>query len=457
MNSTRTGLAHADRNIHHDRDGSSVRDRIVHHDARPLASAALRVGDDQAEHALQRHQLEHARVRDRRLGKHGLDHGLQPWSSGRHMDRVHGFLSQSDPNDSAGFHPNSSSTRLVEDRPRDGRSSRPTEAEERRVRALRAAGKSFRRIEQEVGIGRRVIARIIRGEPTQAIGSHAKVTTPRIEARIISAYNKLRSTGVVASHFGVCAETARKVLKKNGIARRASDDMLRWPVHDGAFSEPLTEEAAYWIGFIGADGTIIRKPKLKQTAIQIGLASRDRAHLERFLAFVSPGRRVHDTTRATNGVRHSLSLATVPSDQLVLACARYGIVHGKTYSMPNFRPPLEQETAFWRGWFDGDGGICIYRGSDGLIRAVAHLIALPIVMECFRKWATRTTGRSAPNASVTKNAPQMRSIHFDGTHRPIEILRALYCDAAIYLPRKHTKWQQAETVLAERLTRRIRS
>jgi hypothetical protein len=322
-------------------------------------------------------------------------------------------------------------------KPIDGRTRRPALDEEKHVRRIYRRSKSFRETERLTGVGRRVIARIVRGVASRPMGDHAIATTPQLDRQIIARYDELRSSRLVAGEFDLCAHTVRKIVKR-GTGRRLRPGGLKFAVHDAVFDEPLTEEAAYWIGFIGADGVIIRKPGHRQAAIQIGLASKDRAHLERFLAFVSPGRRVHDTSRMTDGKRHGLSLACVPSDRLVAACARYGIVHGKTYSMPDFKPPDTQQAAFWRGWVDGDG--CVSIDKRGYLRT--NLTGLPVVVNAYAAWAHAACGVELRVRPIG-HCPWLRVGWLAG-HHALPLLRVLYDGAALYLPRKYAKWQDAE-------------
>lgn len=124
-------------------------------------------------------------------------------------------------------------------------------------------------------------------------------------------------------------------------------------------ADPVGPEAAYWAGFILADG-YVREKKWATFAVQ--LQEGDRDHLERMATYVCP----------TAGVRHAANRPSVgfsccgqDTGRLIVALRRFGVVPGKSKGHP---VPVLRESEiphFIRGFFDGDGHVGIHGANHG--------------------------------------------------------------------------------------------
>ena len=124
------------------------------------------------------------------------------------------------------------------------------------------------------------------------------------------------------------------------------------------FEKIDTEEKAYWLGFLYADGYVSLNPKIRNAEIGIEIASKDIQHLRKFNKSLHGNVEVHE--RCKTGV-------ITPTDNIVsfrLYCKKMaidliklGCVQNKT-SVIRF-PDISSELnwAFVRGYFDGDGSI----------------------------------------------------------------------------------------------------
>ena len=111
---------------------------------------------------------------------------------------------------------------------------------------------------------------------------------------------------------------------------------------------PVSDEAAYWAGFLLADGWVRRKCP----TIHLNLAVKDVAHIEAFRDFIMPTGEV----KSTHGGRCAV-LRVYGVVRLLPLLERFGIVERKSHGHP--MPDLD-EAEFWpfvRGFFDGDGHI----------------------------------------------------------------------------------------------------
>jgi len=202
---------------------------------------------------------------------------------------------------------------------------------------------------------------------------------------------------------------------------------FKYDVDHSFFNAIDTEEKAYWLGFIAADGYIVRK----RPALEVTLKRADEEHLyelKRVLKTDAPIRRgaVHDYPTAR---------LTVTSPQIVSNLARYGIVPGKslTYEFPE-KLPRHYIWAFLRGYFDGDGSIFLRRthnriwslkGTQGFLTFVMDYFSeeLGIKPSQFRQVGKKTYG-----------------LYYSG-RSPLKLLYdAFYSSGGYALARKHSKW-----------------
>lgn len=124
-----------------------------------------------------------------------------------------------------------------------------------------------------------------------------------------------------------------------------------------AFQLINNQNTAYWLGFLAADGSCSRGRKNR---LEIGLARRDRDHLEKFLRFLDlPESMIVDYNSlcSNNGKYYPSSKIDIYNNILLDDLERYNIVPSKSYINIDFLEaiPEEYKWAFIFGYFDGDG------------------------------------------------------------------------------------------------------
>lgn len=109
-----------------------------------------------------------------------------------------------------------------------------------------------------------------------------------------------------------------------------------------------TEEKAYWLGFLYADGSI----GSKEDKIELGLAEKDLKHIEKFRDFMNIKNKIsHRET--TKSYRMSFRSSKCKQDLIDKGCVpkKSLILKYPTYE----QVPKELTRHFIRGYFDGDG------------------------------------------------------------------------------------------------------
>src|SRR5262245_32148891 len=163
-----------------------------------------------------------------------------------------------------------------------------------------------------------------------------------------------------ASKFGLSLATCHHALIRQGISRRPLSTARRIYSLDETYFEAIdTEEKAYWLGFIAADGKVSDgESRHQDTAIT--LARTDREHLVHLARCLKTNRPVTDIDapplRPGKPVRPHSRL-TITSAKVLTDLASHGIEPRKSLTARPWSGPPALVASYWRGAFDGDGSI----------------------------------------------------------------------------------------------------
>ena len=180
----------------------------------------------------------------------------------------------------------------------------------------------------------------------------------------------------ICKKHNISREYASKILKEQGISLRkkiSSDDTL--------FEKIDTEEKAYWLGFLYADGNVYYNEKRVSYRIELGLAEKDLNHLEKFKKFLN----------CTNEIKYRQNIKAyrimIGSKKMCNDLIKLGCVPNKSLILTfptEDQVPLELQRHFIRGYFDGDGCITYRKsGSSPGINMLGNLEFLLKINEFF--------------------------------------------------------------------------
>lgn len=120
------------------------------------------------------------------------------------------------------------------------------------------------------------------------------------------------------------------------------------------FNQINSNNVAYWIGFIAADGTI----NIKKHKLGFGLSIKDKDQLEKFKETIDCKNVITERdTLCTNGKRYRSCYLNIYSKQIVYDLLQYGIEERKSFKDIDFLSfiPEKYKFSFICGFFDGDG------------------------------------------------------------------------------------------------------
>lgn len=153
---------------------------------------------------------------------------------------------------------------------------------------------------------------------------------------------------------------------KDGVSKRVRSLNLeikntfnKYEYNINYFSKIDTEEKAYWVGFIAADGCLLERGRLK-----IGLQASDSSHLTKFNNALDSNKEVKITTSKKDGKSYPSALLVFDSVNLVEDLKKINIFPMKTYDMKLPKISEELMPHYLRGLFDGDGSFYVGNRKD---------------------------------------------------------------------------------------------
>lgn len=245
--------------------------------------------------------------------------------------------------------------------------------------------------------------------------------------------NDKATIGSTAKKFNVGDKLLSTALTELGLRKKPIPNN-NFTLKHNFFDAVDTEEKAYFVGFIFADGCVsVRNNKI--SAITIALNARDRDIIDKFSNAINNTNIV--SIRESNN-RKIVSLS-ITSEQMANSLCMLGVMPQKTYKAKSLpQVPEEFIIPMLRGFFDGDGGIH-YSKDKKRIQISATAYSEEIVKE-FQQKIDCLIQKDKSN-KITGVENKYNAI-WNGRTQSIKILHLLYDDAEVYLNRKYDLAQQ---------------
>lgn len=215
-----------------------------------------------------------------------------------------------------------------------------------------------------------------------------------------------------------------------------------------------TEEKAYWLGFLYADGNVINYGKYE---MKLSLAYKDLSHIEKFAnAMIKNGNGkdlVHPYQARIKGKEYPSAKIVINNKEIVEQLINLGCKPNKSLSLTfptDQQVPKKLVRHFIRGYFDGDGSISTPRYAQSIEkkcagqlrengRTISFLGTYSFLTSVINIFQNICTDFGTVNLNQKKNnqAWQFSKTKYD-TNK--EIYEYLYKDATIYLERKYKRF-----------------
>lgn len=223
-----------------------------------------------------------------------------------------------------------------------------------------------------------------------------------VKDEIISLYQQGKQKKEISKLLNVSDYSITKFFKDNCVYR----------FNENCFESIDSEEKAYWLGFLWADGNI------SEYAIFLELQDSDRHHLEKFRKFLQNEYQNFDITKG-NCIRLRANSKKVIEDLKYLG---FGLKDNRV-SIPTIKPDLIRH--FIRGYFDGDGHIRI---KNNLFEGV-DISGRSEFIDNLNKYL---------NFKRCENHSSNSKRIYSNKEGGLEFFNFVYKDATIYLERKYS-------------------
>lgn len=247
---------------------------------------------------------------------------------------------------------------------------------------------------------------------------------------IIERYKNGESATSLTKEFNAPLAAMYRFLRKNNVKiRDYSESQQKLKCNREYFDKIDSEDKAYWLGFIAADGGV------HKNSLIIGLAARDINHVKKFKAHIQSEHKIREYI---NSDKPRCQIA-ITSKYIVKSLSGRGIKERKSLTIEEVVVPYEYLRHFFRGYFDGDGTICHFKKDSTKWRF--SVLGTEIFLEWMRQWLMSQL--LLPISGVQK--PFDRKIHVlqcANQETVRKIFHLLYKDSTIYLDRKYEKYIQ---------------
>ena len=183
-----------------------------------------------------------------------------------------------------------------------------------------------------------------------------------IEKEILKNYiNKELSYKEIAKIFNVNEKTIKINAKKYGLTSKIGSQGARKHKFNERYFENIdSEEKAYWLGFIAADGCVYKNKQSYR--LQINLKGSDIDHLKKFQKAICSDYKI--TEKKVGKAQSNTCQLKINSTKMCNDLIKNNIIERKSII---FEPPILNKNLmnhFIRGYFDGDGWITSYKRKD---------------------------------------------------------------------------------------------
>ena len=194
-------------------------------------------------------------------------------------------------------------------------------------------------------------------------------------------------------------------------------------IRHGALLEK-TDEAAYWLGFLMADGSVATS----SNEIKLKLGIKDFEHIKKFGAYLGlPAARCRAYEKE--------ALVAFSDKHVKNVLVGYGISPQKTFTAEVKSPHLINNRFFWAGFIDGDGSLGQYSPNENQIRFSISAVSGSLkIINQIKDFIFAETKISLKISTVQKENPNY--VFNLGGKKAVRAMQLLYADNQYALPRK---------------------
>ena len=263
------------------------------------------------------------------------------------------------------------------------------------------------------------------------------------EQDIIAQYGTGLSTIKLAEAYNCSPGAINNVLKRNNIQCKSNKEYrTKYHLNHDFFETIDTEEKAYWLGFLYADGNVRKHGN--QSVIQFKV--NDKEVLEKFVKSINCDMPIGEYTRKDGDIYYGVHLT---SDKMFEDLCNQGCVPNKSLIL-KFPTKIPENLIhhFIRGYFDGDG--CVYINNKKWIKTpktnptICYYEKLGIVFNGTNEFLTELNKYfNVGKVSKENRRKNTNTWYIMSTDQKLvkEFYNYIYKDATVWLSRKKEKFE----------------
>lgn len=281
---------------------------------------------------------------------------------------------------------------------------------------------------------RKSYSRFIRGHHIRVAPINHCNLSETEESTIVELYRDSKvSQTEIAQQFNISRSVVHRILCQRGVeVIDSSTARMQNKVNLSYFDDIDSEDKAYWLGFLAADGNITCSDGRYRIALVI--KADDKKHLELFRQSLNSS----STIRSKMVMGNEYVLIQISGKQLAKRLVELGITPRKslTLEFPVMLPD-ELNRHFMRGYFDGDG--CIAR-SRACKQLQFMVLGTKSFLEVYCDKLLQAGCISSVCLYLAKASSGCYQIAYTGNRQVPRIMNWLYQDATIFLSRKRQRY-----------------
>ena len=265
-----------------------------------------------------------------------------------------------------------------------------------------------------------------------------KLTENQIE-QIVTDYKNGKSMRQIERDYNVTRQSVAKYLEEHKIKTTTGNHYRKYKHQYDFFENIDTEEKAYWLGFMFADGYICDfSNRPGEDKFGMTLHTKDVSSLEQFKTSIQATNPISDVS--SNG--RELSRLLMSSQKTVDDLIRHGCVKQKSLVLkPPIDIPQQLIHHFIRGFFDGDGSIYLNKSEFEKHKnwlTPSYSICITSTREMI-EWIIEQVGFG----HISKEPRREKTWYYrqNGNKKVKQFCEYLYKDATIYMERKFQLYQ----------------
>lgn len=259
--------------------------------------------------------------------------------------------------------------------------------------------------------------------------------------KIVSLYQSGLSLKEVSSAFPQYkVGVIYRLLKRENVMRHGSDSKRKYVCDKEYFETINSEDKAYWLGFLYADGYIVNGIKGKnKDAVGLTLAKRDVAHLEKFKKAIHATHPIHVYKTFLNTFSCRI---IIQDEEFAASLIKKGVLRNKSLKLtfPNSSiVPEEFVFHFMRGYFDGDGSFS--KKGAGVSGYDFKLLGTKEFLDVYRSHLGVSNKIVKAKKCISTN---VYTLCFGGNRKVKNAADKLYANAHVFLERKYERYKELQ-------------